>query len=404
MRPGVRLRGPMKRSEKTTDTSPIPPLALEDYEAIFRFSMDAVMLTIPDGRILAANPAACEMLRLSEDEIIRRGRRGITDPSDERWASSVAQRARNGHVRSELSFLRGDGTRFVADMSSNVFADADGEQRTCTVFRDVTDRVEQREDQARLVEELRGLSMVDELTGIRNRRGLMSGAAALLAVADRKHEHVQALFIDVDNLKELNDHHGHPAGDEALKAVAGALQRSVRATDLVARVGGDEFVALILGADVAVRRIRQSPDRRRAQACRHPRRRVHQREHRSGHPQAGVETDGGRPHRRGGQGDVREPRRAPPARGDVELGICSCIDHEPCRVLSPDLGDDLLDWLLRDEGLGIIVLTFDPAADRAAAVSPDRLAVMTMPRPLRRGSGTRLDNAGARAARGRRGS
>ena len=251
MRPGARLRGPMKRSEKTTDTSPIPPLALEDYEAIFRFSMDAVMLTIPDGRILAANPAACEMLRLSEDEIIRRGRRGITDPSDERWASSVAQRARHGHVRSELSFLRGDGTRFVADMSSNVFADADGEQRTCTVFRDVTDRVEQREDQARLVEELRGLSMVDELTGIRNRRGLMSGAAALLAVADRKHEHVQALFIDVDNLKELNDHHGHPAGDEALKAVAGALQRSVRATDLVARVGGDEFVALILGADVA---------------------------------------------------------------------------------------------------------------------------------------------------------
>jgi diguanylate cyclase (GGDEF)-like protein/PAS domain S-box-containing protein len=241
----------MKRSEKTPDASPIPPFALEDYEAIFRFSMDAVMLTTPDGRIIAANPAACEMLRLSEDEIIRRGRRGITDPSDGRWAPCVAERARNGHVRSELSFRRGDGTTFIADMSSNVFTDADGAQRTCVVFRDVTDRVRQREDQARLIEELRGLSMVDELTGIRNRRGLMSGAGALLAVADRKHEEVQALFIDVDNLKELNDLHGHRAGDDALKAVAGALQRSVRATDLVARVGGDEFVALILDADAA---------------------------------------------------------------------------------------------------------------------------------------------------------
>ncbi len=146
-------------------------------------------------------------------------------------------RERLGHNRSELSFLRGDGTTFVADVASNVFTDENGELRTCVVFHDITEHLDEIERQVRLVEEFRGLSLVDELTGIRNRRGLMSGAEALLAIADRNHQSVQALFIDVDNLKELNDLHGHQAGDKALVALARALHDSVRAADLVARIG-----------------------------------------------------------------------------------------------------------------------------------------------------------------------
>ncbi|MGD0344926.1 MAG: sensor domain-containing diguanylate cyclase [Acidimicrobiales bacterium] len=248
-----RLAAPRRdrtRLKKSTRASAgIRETSAADFEAIFRFSMDGVILTIPDGRILTANRAACEMLRLTEDEILRRGRQGLADPSDGGWARSVAERERNGQVRAELSFIRGDGTTFVAEVSSNVFVNADGEQRTCIVFQEITDRVGQREAQDRLIEELRALSMVDELTGIRNRRGLESGAGALLAIADRQHEVVEVLFIDIDDLKEINDTRGHLAGDEAIRAVAGALQRSVRATDLVARVGGDEFVVLLLHAD-----------------------------------------------------------------------------------------------------------------------------------------------------------
>jgi diguanylate cyclase (GGDEF)-like protein/PAS domain S-box-containing protein len=222
---------------------------LEEYETIYRFSLDGMMLTVPDGRILAANPAACRMLLFDEEEIIRLGRQGLADPNDDRWEAAVATRARHGRTRAELSFRRGDGTTCIVDLTSNVFTNFDGEQRTCIVFRDVTDRVGLLEHQARLVEELRGLSLVDELTGIRNRRGLTSGAEVLLAVADRTRKKVQVLFIDVDNLKEINDIHGHRRGDEALQSVARALQRSVRASDLVARIGGDEFVGLILDAD-----------------------------------------------------------------------------------------------------------------------------------------------------------
>ncbi|HXZ83804.1 MAG TPA: sensor domain-containing diguanylate cyclase [Acidimicrobiales bacterium] len=241
----------MKPVEEQQGILPEQALGLEDYEAMYQFSMDAVMLTVPDGRILAANPAACEMLLLSEDELIRRGRQGVADPSDQRWAASIAERQRLGQVRSELSFRRGDGTTLTAEVASNVFINADGEQRSCVVFRDITERIQQVEQQARLVEEFRGLSLLDELTGVRNRRGLKSGAEALLAIADRQHASVQALFIDVDNLKELNDRHGHRTGDDALIAVARALQRCVRAADLVARVGGDEFIVLMLDADAS---------------------------------------------------------------------------------------------------------------------------------------------------------
>jgi diguanylate cyclase (GGDEF)-like protein/PAS domain S-box-containing protein len=235
--------------ESTRASAGIREISAADFEAIFRFSMDGVMLTIPDGRILTANRAACEILRLTEDEILRRGRQGLADPSDGGWARSVAERERNGQVRAELSFIRDDGTTFVAELSSNVFVNVDGEQRTCIVFQDITDRVGQRQAQDRFVEELRALSMVDELTGIRNRRGLESGAEALLAIADRQHEVIQVLFIDIDDLKGINDTRGHLAGDEAIRAVARALQHSVRATDLVARVGGDEFVVLLHDAD-----------------------------------------------------------------------------------------------------------------------------------------------------------
>jgi PAS domain-containing protein len=63
--------------ESTRASAGIHEISAADFEAIFRFSMDGVMLTIPDGRILTANRAACEMLLLTEDEILRRGRQGL---------------------------------------------------------------------------------------------------------------------------------------------------------------------------------------------------------------------------------------------------------------------------------------------------------------------------------------
>ena len=107
---------------------------------MFVRSLDAVMFTAPDGQILAANPAACRVLGLSEEEIRDRGRSGLADPSDPRWADGLRDRESTGRFFGELSMLRGDGSAFPAEVSSAVFENEFGELRTVVVLRDVTDR------------------------------------------------------------------------------------------------------------------------------------------------------------------------------------------------------------------------------------------------------------------------
>lgn len=81
----------------------------------------------------------------------------------------------------------------------------------------------------------------DHLTGVANRRGLAMVGTALLEQARRQGDAVHAMFVDIDGLKRVNDALGHAAGDEVIVAVAEALRSVTRATDVVARWGGDEF-------------------------------------------------------------------------------------------------------------------------------------------------------------------
>lgn len=102
--------------------------------------LDGVMLTAPDGRILAANPAACAMLGLDEEEIVRRGRAGIVAPDDPNVEAALAERQRTGAVSTDLRFVRGDGTTILVDATSRVFAGPDRTLLTALTFRDVTER------------------------------------------------------------------------------------------------------------------------------------------------------------------------------------------------------------------------------------------------------------------------
>jgi diguanylate cyclase (GGDEF)-like protein/PAS domain S-box-containing protein len=228
-------------------------LGPEAYRAIYEYSADGVMFTAPDGRIFAANPAACAILAMTEEEICARGRHGLADPDDVRWAPMVAERERTGHTRGCVRMRRGDGALIEVELSSQVFGEVDGELRTCTIIRDVTERVAMERGLEEMSEQLRELALTDELTGLRNRRGFLAVGAHMLEVADRHVTAVQLLYLDVDNMKDLNDHLGHSAGDAGLRSVARALSRVLRHADVVSRIGGDEFVALILGLDEAGR-------------------------------------------------------------------------------------------------------------------------------------------------------
>lgn len=95
---------------------------------------------------------------------------------------------------------------------------------------------------------LRNLSLTDELTGLNNRRGFMILATALLKFARRADHPLCLLYIDLDSLKSINDSFGHTAGDAAITQFANILTETFRDSDVIGRMGGDEFVVLTIDA------------------------------------------------------------------------------------------------------------------------------------------------------------
>lgn len=119
------------------------------------------------------------------------------------------------------------------------------------------------ERQASAVQRLTLDSRSDSLTGLWNRRALDSQLSMLIHAARRYETPLSIAILDLDHFKELNDQHGHPAGDAALGHIADLLRAGTREADFVARYGGDEFVILLpqtelAGALIAAERIRQA--------------------------------------------------------------------------------------------------------------------------------------------------
>jgi two-component system, cell cycle sensor histidine kinase and response regulator CckA len=112
----------------------------ELFRMIFEHSIDAIMLTRTDGSVLAANPEACRVFGMSETEICRAGRAGLVDAADPRVLPLLEERTRTGRCRGEITMIRGDGSRFPAEISCAVFTDQDGIPKTSLVIRDVTER------------------------------------------------------------------------------------------------------------------------------------------------------------------------------------------------------------------------------------------------------------------------
>jgi len=102
-----------------------------------------------------------------------------------------------------------------------------------------------------LVEQFKGLSLQDALTGLNNRRHFDTLLHQEMALAQRKGSLLSLLMIDIDHFKKVNDNFGHDAGDAVLIEVAALLKKHFRGTDVVCRLGGEEFVALLPGTGAA---------------------------------------------------------------------------------------------------------------------------------------------------------
>ncbi|WP_051327515.1 PAS domain S-box protein [Desulfatibacillum aliphaticivorans] len=126
-------------------------------QTLFDVSSDAIFLTAPHGQVLHANPAACELFQMTEGELISGGRALMYADGDAQLAQAVAERETTGKFRGILTHRKKDGSLFPAEVASVIFKDQNGDQRACTIIRDMTKWHEQRKDLQRAIEKYKTL-------------------------------------------------------------------------------------------------------------------------------------------------------------------------------------------------------------------------------------------------------
>ena len=190
-----------------------------------------------------------ELARAAELEVMRTGQPIIGLEERELWqdghvswvsTTKVPLRSRSGEVMGIFGLAREITERKLAEEHT---------QR-------------QAAELERLAAQLEQLTLHDQLTGLYNLRGLELLGGGAVDRAAREGSELCVLFIDLDGLKAINDGFGHAAGDTALVAAADVLRSAVRRSDVVARIGGDEFGAVLVGtsadeAEILCDRIRQ---------------------------------------------------------------------------------------------------------------------------------------------------
>ena len=112
----------------------------ENFRQLFESSLHGILQAMPNGSIQYANPAACQLFGLTQDEIRQRGRAGLVDPHDSRLHILVAQAMLSGHARGEVTMHRGDGSRFECELSLTSYLTPGGEACNNLFLRDVTKR------------------------------------------------------------------------------------------------------------------------------------------------------------------------------------------------------------------------------------------------------------------------
>lgn len=208
------------------------------FQAVFRGSVDGILVADREGRIRAANPAALEMLGFEdEDRLAGRDLQALQSPNAEHDLPGLDEvRSREGiMVETAVRTRRGEDLPVELSISAYRLEDRVHLQ---AIMRDISAR-------KALMDELAHRASHRSLTDLPNRRHVRREIDRALAAHRRGAPPPGLLFLDLDGFKEINDTHGHDVGDELLRAVADRLEASVRETELVGHPGGDEFVVLI---------------------------------------------------------------------------------------------------------------------------------------------------------------
>lgn len=227
-------------------------IVYEDYcKAFFECCIDAILITKPDGSVIRANNAACQMFGMTEEELCLSGRKGLVDTEDPRLVDGIEERKKNGKIRTELNFIKKDGTKFPTEITSSFFKSNDGETYTLIVIRDMSVLKEAESCLTREKDLLERLTTYDYLTKLLNRRGLMKRIEEELVRADREKSTLSVVMVDMDFFKDINDIYGHICGDAVLYKVAEVFSENIRPYDILGRFAGDEYLICFPGTEPA---------------------------------------------------------------------------------------------------------------------------------------------------------
>ena len=218
----------------------------ERHRFLTEHSSDMISVASWEGRFLYTSPACLALLGYEQNELT-----GAT------LYDFVHEADRNAVRRTHLMVLEKAGTAlcsyrirrkdgryiwFESAIREVPRSGRDTPRELVIVSRDITERKLQEEH-------LKDLAILDELTGLYNRRGFLAMANQYLKQARRNKRRALVIFADLNGLKRINDTHGHADGDRALITAASIFHRTFRDSDVIARVGGDEFAILAMEAD-----------------------------------------------------------------------------------------------------------------------------------------------------------
>jgi len=215
--------------------------SLEMSSIVFEHTMDGVLITNADNRIIHVNDSFVNITGYRPEEVIGKDpkllKSGIHNRHfyDQMWDKLTV----NGYWQGEITNRKKNGEIYIEWLSLNAIRNENGEtENYIGIFSDVTHQRKDAHDHAYLATH-------DPLTGLSNRLLLNDRLEHAINHAQRFNKCIAVIFCDLDNFKPINDTYGHSTGDEILKSVADTMKSVLRKEDTICRFGGDEFVILV---------------------------------------------------------------------------------------------------------------------------------------------------------------
>jgi diguanylate cyclase (GGDEF)-like protein/PAS domain S-box-containing protein len=216
----------------------------ERYRGLVEKAGNAIAVNDLSGNFNYFNEKFTELFGYTREEMTGKTLVSLIHPDDTERVMTYHQERLTGvsvPLNYEFKGVRKDGS--VIHLEVNIMLLKDGETiiGTRAYLWDITDR-------KKTEEELRTISMIDQLTGLYNRRGFTTLVQQQLDLANRSMKGFFVIYMDIDNMKWINDNLGHHEGDIVLKATAQVCAKSFRKSDIIGRLGGDEFAVCAIGA------------------------------------------------------------------------------------------------------------------------------------------------------------